>query len=54
MIAYALGILGIVMGVMTAKKRGGNRMDMAQYGVGFGIAFFLVSYLILLIINAFL
>ena len=54
MIAYIIGIIGILAGVRVAKKRGGNRMDLAQYGVGFGLAFFLAAYLLLLIIRPFL
>ena len=30
---------GAVLGAMTARKRGGTRLDMAQYGAGYGIAF---------------
>ena len=51
MLAYVAGIIGIGLGVRKARKRGGNRLDMAQYGVGYGLAFFLIAYLVLLIIN---
>jgi uncharacterized protein HemY len=53
MIAFVTGLAGIFYGIWTAKKRGGNRMDMAQYGFGFGVAFFLITYLLLLILSAF-
>jgi len=51
MLAYVAGILGIFLGLRSARKRGGNRMDMAQYGIGYGLAFFLLTYLALLILN---
>lgn len=54
MIAYVIGIIGILVGVRTAHSRGGNRLDKAQYGIGFGLAFFLVAYLLLLILRPFL
>ena len=50
MIAAIAGIIGALIGVRTAAKRGGNRADMAQYGVGYGLAFFLLTWLVLLII----
>lgn len=52
MIAIVIGILGVIVGMLTARKRGGNRKDMAQFGFGYGAAFFLLSYLVLLILNA--
>ena len=30
-------VVGALWGVRTAHKRKGNRMDMAQYAVGYGI-----------------
>lgn len=34
-----IGLLGgAIIGAVTAKRRGGNRLDMAQYAAGFGIA----------------
>jgi hypothetical protein len=38
MIVLAGFVLGALWGAMLARKRGGNRLDMAQYAVGFGIA----------------
>lgn len=49
MLSYALGIVGAIWGARVAKKRGGNRADMAQYAVGYGLAAFLIAYLVLLI-----
>jgi ABC-type Mn2+/Zn2+ transport system permease subunit len=36
-------ILGAVIGALTARKRGGKPADIAQYAVGFGIAFCLLG-----------
>lgn len=54
MIAYLAGLVGILLGAHTAQKRGGNQADMAQYAVGFGLAFFLSASLILYLIQALL
>lgn len=43
MIVLAGFVLGAVWGAMLARKRGGNRLDMAQYAAGFGIAMGLVG-----------
>jgi hypothetical protein len=40
-IAGLLG--GGTIGALTARKRGGNRLDMAQYAAAFGIAFGLLG-----------
>jgi len=37
MIVLAGLVLGAVWGVLTARRRGGNRLDMAQYGAVWGI-----------------
>lgn len=39
-------IIGAFGGAMRAKKRGGNRLDMAQYGAIYGIIFGLVGLFI--------
>jgi hypothetical protein len=43
MIVIAAALIGMVSGVMTARRRGGRGADMAQYGAGFGIAFALAG-----------
>lgn len=35
--------IGIILGVLRARKLGGNLADQLQYGVGFGLAFFLLA-----------
>lgn len=39
MIGPIFGIVGFIWGYLTARKRGGNRLDRLQYGAGFAIAF---------------
>jgi hypothetical protein len=43
MIVLVLAVIGAVTGAVTARRRGGNRLDMAQYAAGFGIAFALIG-----------
>lgn len=46
MITYVFAIIGVIGGVLRAKKRGGNRLDMAQYGAIYGIIFGLIGLFI--------
>ena len=48
MIVLAALILGVAYGVFTARKRNGNRLDMAQYGAAYGIAFTLIGLFVTL------
>jgi cytochrome c biogenesis protein CcdA len=43
MIVLAGLVLGVAIGAYTAKKRGGNRLDMAQYAAGYAIALMLLG-----------
>lgn len=43
MLSILMGIAGALLGIYRARKRGGNRADMAQYAIGFGLAFFFVT-----------
>ena len=52
MLAYIAGLVGVGLGIRTAWRRHGNRADMAQYAVGFGLTFFLLAYLALAILAA--
>ncbi|MCB6177348.1 hypothetical protein LHP98_04295 [Rhodobacter sp. Har01] len=36
-------LLGAVLGAIAASRQGGKRADMAQYAVGYGIAFALLG-----------
>ena len=43
MIVLISGAVGAALGAMTAKRRKGNRLDMAQYAAGYGIAFMILG-----------
>ena len=49
MLPIAAGVLGAFWGARVAKRRGGNRADMAQYAVGYGLSFLLVSYVLIML-----
>lgn len=51
MIVIGLALLGAIIGAMTAKKRRGNRKDMAQYAAGYGMAFLIAGMFITVIID---
>lgn len=43
MLVLAGLVLGVLIGATSAKKRGGNGLDMAQYGAAYAIAFMLIG-----------
>ena len=51
MIILASALFGILLGISTARKRNGNRLDMAQYAAGFGIAFALLGIVVTIVIE---
>ena len=51
MIVPAGLILGVIVGVLTARRRQGNRLDMLQYAAGFGIAFMLAGVFLTLFVE---
>ncbi|MEO1733941.1 MAG: apolipoprotein acyltransferase [Pseudomonadota bacterium] len=51
MIVIACGAIGVVLGWYTARKRGGNRWDMAQYAAGYGIAFVLLGLVVTVLVH---
>jgi hypothetical protein len=46
------GLLGIALGLIMARRRGGNRLDMAQYAAVFAIIGFLVGTFAMLMVPA--
>ena len=44
-------LLGAVIGGLTARKRQGNRLDIAQYAAGYAMAFIVVSMVIAVILD---
>ena len=51
MIILGAMLIGIGLGLRTARKRNGNRLDMAQYAAGYGIAFTLLGILVTIVIE---
>ncbi|GIT85616.1 MULTISPECIES: hypothetical protein [Roseobacter] len=44
-------LLGAIIGGNTARRRKGNRLDIAQYAAGYGMAFLIVSMIITVILD---
>jgi len=53
MIIIASVILGVFMGIRTAKKRKGTRLDMLQHAFGFAVAFGLLGLLATILLERF-
>ena len=51
MIVIILGVMGAVVGGFTARKRRGNRKDIAQYAAGFAIAFMIVGMILTVLVD---
>lgn len=53
MIVIVLGVLGGFIGGLTARKRGGNRKDIAQYAAGYAMAFMIVGMVLTVLVDRF-
>ncbi len=51
MIILAFLLIGVGLGLRSARKRNGNRLDQAQYAAGYGIAFTLLGVLVTIVIE---
>ena len=51
MIVIAAAIIGALIGAMTARKRGGNKLDIAQYAAGYALAFVVVGLIATVLID---
>ena len=51
MIVLVLGLIGAFLGWRTARRRGGNRKDIAQHIVGFAMAFLIVGMVLTVILD---
>jgi len=51
MIAIGLALVGVVIGGLTARRRNGNRKDIAQYAAGYGMAFLIVGMFLTVLIH---
>jgi hypothetical protein len=52
MIVIAAALCGAVVGALTAKRREGTGLDMAQYAFGYGVAFGVVALIGTTIVRA--
>ncbi len=51
MIVIASGLLGAVLGAAAARRRKGNKLDIAQYAAGYAIAFMILGLFLTLLID---
>ena len=51
MIVIVLAVTGAVMGALNARRRQGNRKDIAQYAVGYALAFTIVGMILTVVID---
>lgn len=51
MIVIFAGALGAAIGGLTARKRQGNRKDIAQYATGYALAFMIVGMIATVLID---
>jgi hypothetical protein len=51
MVVIAMALLGAVIGGLTARRRKGNRLDIAQYAAGYGMAFAVLGMVLTLILD---
>lgn len=51
MIVIGFALLGVVLGVLSARRQKGNRLDMLQYGAGYAFAFAIVGMIITIVID---
>ncbi|SPF76442.1 hypothetical protein ALP8811_01447 [Aliiroseovarius pelagivivens] len=51
MVVIVAFIVGAALGALRAKKRGGNRLDMAQYGAVHGIVLALIATFLTIVIT---
>jgi hypothetical protein len=49
MIVIAGILLGALLGALSARRRGGKPADIAQYAVGYAVAFGLASWILAII-----
>lgn len=51
MIVILFALIGVALGINAARKRGGNRKDMAQYGAGYGMAMIICGMVLTVLID---
>ena len=50
MLTFAAVVIGALWGAYTARKRGGQGLDMLQYGLGYGLFFGVIGMLLSILI----
>ncbi|MCB1333042.1 MAG: apolipoprotein acyltransferase [Roseivivax sp.] len=51
MFVIAGAILGAILGALSARRRKGNGLDMAQYAAGYGILFAVIGMILTVVIE---
>lgn len=51
MFILVCAVLGAIIGGLTAHRRKGNRLDIAQYAAGYAMAFTVVSMVVAVILD---
>jgi cytochrome c biogenesis protein CcdA len=51
MIVLGAALMGAIIGGMTASRRKGGRLDIAQYAAGYAIAFALIGLFVTLFVH---
>jgi hypothetical protein len=51
MIVIAAALLGALIGGLTARKRGGNKLDITQYAAGYALAFVVAGLIVTVLLD---
>jgi hypothetical protein len=51
MIVLVAALIGAIFGAVTAKRRSGNKLDIAQYAAGYEMAFIVVALIATVVID---
>lgn len=51
MIIIFSALLGAIIGGLTARRRQGNRLDIAQYAAGYAMAFTVIGMIVTVILD---
>jgi|TARA_B110000908_G_scaffold84512_1_gene100939 hypothetical protein len=51
MIVLVAALIGAILGGITAKRRGGNGLDIAQYAAGYAMAFVVVALIATVVLD---
>lgn len=50
MVIIAAAVFGVLLGVLTARRRGGQRLDQWHYGAIYGLMFTVLGVLVAVVI----